>query len=422
MFTGAMDARDAQDAQLRVVDPVAAAMARGARVRRDDGDRREVLLRESGPAGVRLEVSARTAEGRARLEQEARLLEELASLGLHGVPRVLERQADGYLREAARPLGGGRGRRIDRDGTPSPSEREAQSRARADMDDLLDALHARGLVLGLPAGEGLAARDDGTVLVDDLCSLRPSTLLAERLADQRWLDSVLQDQGRTLRRRVDEAGPASAEPSSPWRDGAGTAEQGSAPPPARRDPPARRGGRSGRSRPRPAVLVAGVSATAVLAAVAVLVLAPTGESPSARPVAASPAAPAAPRTAPPPQIEDPQALLSQLASRRHDYVLGRAEDPPAVPGSPAAAQDEAVREGYRGTTVEGWSTVVHEASVLEQAGDGTATLEARIEESPHAVLTADGERREVAGSGVVTVRVELEQVGGQWRIREVVPG
>ena len=507
MFTGPMDegmgadagpgiGEDAgEGAHLRVVDPLAAAMARGRRLRYEDGDRRESLLRAGGGAGICLEVSARSAAGREALRQEADVLALLAELRLRAAPALIEVQGDGYLRETGRPLCGGSGRRIDRDGAPAPEERAAQARAREDMDALLEALHGAGLVLGLEGSAGLAARGDGSVLVDDLRGLHRSGATADRLADQRWLDTVLHDQGRTLRRRIDQEAPhdvldapdRSGAGPSPWlqearpgsRPHAAQAPAGAAVPgaPIRRGPGearsggtrwaagmigrladpggsrgrgprgggrrgAREGGRRRGVRRREAVILGGAGAVVALLVPMLVMFAPPmregpaeGASvptpvasvdvppPSATPPATGvPVQTDGPSGAAVPSLEDPQSVLASLAQQRHDYVLGVAGDTAAAPGSPAESEDEAVREGYRGASVQGWRTVVHGASVRsEDPAEGIVVLEARIEESAHTVLGPDGARREVPGSGIVPVRVELQQVQGAWRIREVAP-
>ncbi|EWS82976.1 hypothetical protein BF93_06490 [Brachybacterium phenoliresistens] len=481
MDEGMGEARDrdagedaAEGARLRVVDPLAAAMARGRRIRYEDGDRCESLLRAGGGAGICLEVSARSAAGRETLRQEAEVLALLAERRVRAAPRLIDVQADGYLRETGRPLCGGSGRRIDRDGAPAPEERAARARAREDMDALLEALHEVGHVLGLEGAAGLAARGDGSVLVDDLRGLRRSAAIADRLADQRWLDSVLDDQGRTLRRRIDEAAPAvapespggPAADSSPWLQEArsaarpraaeapasaavpgGRADGRSALPDGRRrgarNGVRRRGGRGRGGRRRVAAILAGAGAlVAFLVPALVLLGAPPGgtdpgtqgqppaasvdvPAPDAAPSEADgPSAAAAPSEAavPVPSLEDPRSVLTGLAQQRHDYVLGVEDDSAAAPGSPAEAEDEEVREGYRGSSVQGWRTVIHGASVRSEDPDtGTVVLEATIEESAHTVLGADGARRDVPGSGIVPVRVELQPVHGAWRIREVTP-
>src|SRR5699024_10417491 len=96
------------------------------------------------------------------------------------------------------------------------SERQGQARARESLEALIDALHERGWVLGAPLGEGAGIRTDGSVTVLDLSGLRPQEATGARLEDRRWVDSVLRDEGRTLRRRIDaRCTPRPSGPSSP---------------------------------------------------------------------------------------------------------------------------------------------------------------------------------------------------------------
>src|SRR5699024_7510386 len=92
--------------------------------------------------------------------------------------------------------------RSKRDWSSDVCSSDLLARAREALDALIDALHERGWVLGAPPGGGLGARADGTVMVIDLRGLRREEGLGPRSADRRWVDSVLQDGDRTLRRRV----------------------------------------------------------------------------------------------------------------------------------------------------------------------------------------------------------------------------
>ena len=161
-----------------------------------------------GSAGVssRLRVTGHDAAGRAGVQEEVALLEALRSAGLGAAPVVLEVFDGGYDREDAAPLRRGGGRRSAAESVPPTGERLAQARARSDLEALLDVLHARGWVLAAPRGEGLGVRADGSVVVRALAGLRRDDELAARQADRLWLDSVLGDGERTLRRRVDTPG------------------------------------------------------------------------------------------------------------------------------------------------------------------------------------------------------------------------
>lgn len=178
------------------------------RVIRRDGDREELLSPGTGRSAV-IRVVARSETGRVRMRREMQLLAALEVGGIGAAPSVLETGDEGYVREDATPLHDRRGRRCAEETTPATGERRAQARARDSLDGLIDALHDHGWVLGAPVGEGLGLRADGTVTVRDLSGLRPEVGTGARLDDRLWVDSVLRDEGRTLRRRID-GGPSPA--------------------------------------------------------------------------------------------------------------------------------------------------------------------------------------------------------------------
>src|SRR5699024_7946366 len=180
------------------------------------GEDREALRRaQSGhPAAIR--VTALSEAGRDQLRREVQLLATLEVGGIGAAPAVLEAAGEGYVREGAAPLRGRRGRRSAEGATPGTSERPGHARARESLEALLAAPHARGGVLGAPLGEGAGIRTDGSVTVLDLSGLRPQEATGARLEDRRWVDSVLRDEGRTLRRRIDARGtPRPSGTSSP---------------------------------------------------------------------------------------------------------------------------------------------------------------------------------------------------------------
>ncbi len=149
-----------------------------------------------------LRVRWRGPEGRESVTAEMQLLAALEVAGISAAPDVIGMEEDGYIRETAPPLARRRGRRAADGGAPATGERVAQARAREDLEALVATLHERGWVLGAPRGRGLGVRADGSVLVLDLSGLRQEPSLAVRSADLHWIDSVLEDEERTLRRRV----------------------------------------------------------------------------------------------------------------------------------------------------------------------------------------------------------------------------
>lgn len=163
-------------------------------------------------AGAPVQVQGLTVGGRVRVRAEMQLLGALEIAGVLAVPGILSIEDDGYVREAARSLDGRSGRRAAEVGTPATAERRGSRRARDQLDALVDALHERGWVLGAASGHGVGLREDGTVVVLDLRGLMPHHDLAARHADRRWVDSVLTDPERTLRRRIQE--PYDVEPGT----------------------------------------------------------------------------------------------------------------------------------------------------------------------------------------------------------------
>lgn len=204
--------------------------------RRVEGDREEVLLgTPHEPRAVRLR--GLTAGEQERLSAEAQLLAALEVAGTTAAPAVLELEDEGYVREVAPVLSQRGGRRSAGTGTPPTGERRAIAHAREALDALIAALHDRGWVLGAEHGQGLGRRGDGTVIVLDLRGLRQEESLSARQSDRRWADSVLQDQDRTLRRRVHLAGAAVADPALALAEPTTGAAEEAPPAPALRTEP-----------------------------------------------------------------------------------------------------------------------------------------------------------------------------------------
>lgn len=174
-------------------------------------------------------VRAEEAEGRAEAEAERDLLLELADCGVLAAPRVVAAAPDGYLRELPMPLRRGDGRHAADLDSPGTEERLGRSRAREDLEHLLEALHERGWVLGSPAAAPVAVRTDGSVTVLDLAGLQPSSGIGPRLSDRHWLDLALDDGDRTLPRSAIDLAQETIDVLILMRDGAAeVAERGSA--------------------------------------------------------------------------------------------------------------------------------------------------------------------------------------------------
>ena len=184
------------------------------------GDREDLLLDVGGASAVR--VVALTDTGAEQVREELQLLAALEVAGCTAAPAVLDLEDEGYVREGGVLLRRGRGRRAAAVGTPGTGERLVLARAREQLDFLVSAVHERGWVLGCAPGEGLAVREDGTVLLRDLSGLRREDSTMAQMDDRAWVDSVLHDQDRTLRRRIDTAGLRGEETRQ--RQGGGTGQ------------------------------------------------------------------------------------------------------------------------------------------------------------------------------------------------------
>lgn len=417
-------------------------------------EREEVLLGSAGGA-PRVRVRATGECGQRAVQEELRLLAVLEVSGLSAVPAVLEIEDDGYTRESAPALQRRTGRHAADDGAAPTAERLALQRAREDLDALIDALHERGWVLGARPGAGLGVRADGSVVVRDLEGLRREEGLLVRQQDRLWIDSVLQDQERTLRRRMHRTGsgnawgraelafsapPAADEPpcddaptteripNSPSPETPLPAPRGSAKP-RRTAPPsgAARSALRGLRAPVEEVLAhARLRRIAAMSAVAVLVLG-GGTAAGAwwlvRDAEVSPAQGSTPPAAEPeqsaaaPVIEDPWELAAELAGARHAYVTGVSETPVAMPGSAALAEDRQTRQAYRGYQVRGGGPVVHDAELLEPPdGAGTAALRAVTSTAEHQLEDPHGRITDVAASEPIEVRLALRWDGTRWLI------
>lgn len=434
--------------------------ARAPRSLTTQEDREETLL-EDGRQGVR--VRPLTAAGELRVREEMQLLAELELAGVRAAPAVLAVEEDGYLRELLAPVRAGAGRRSDPAGAPHTGEREALVAAREDLDELLAALHDRGWVLGAPPGTGLGRRASGGVAPIRLDGLRRSGSIGDRQLDRLWADSVLEDGDRTLRRRA---------PSRSWTDlegGSATGDAGDAGPSADHDqevtpedpaseavpgaapaasppwhgpvpatalplPAPRAAGEEHRTRARsrsglrrrtadrvrrtvrrrPRALLAAVLAGAVLIGGGVVVGARLAGTGTAGEVTADAPAVQAPAAA---EITDALALATELGTARHAYVTGASGTSVAVPGSDAAAEDDALRAAYAGSEVRGGEPVVEAAELLAvEDGPGTASLRVVTSTPAHEVQEEDGTVRAVEATAPSAVVLHLEWTGTRWRI------
>ncbi|WP_345079907.1 hypothetical protein [Brachybacterium paraconglomeratum] len=447
-----------------------AASARGGTGRRE-------TRRGTDGTGLRVEVEGLDPDSRRRIREELQLLAALEVAGISAAPGVLEIEEDGYLREAAPPLHHRSGRRAAEGGAPPTGERLALARARDDLDDLIEALHQRGWVLGAEPGLGLGVRADGSVVALDLDGLQRGETLSARQGDRRWVDSVLEDQERTLRRRIDQVAPSwpvresslrEPEPAAEERERAAPAEAEQEPEvggvepaeghreekqagPAlpsprriRRRKEAERATEHAHEHPAllPSAVPAGVWSrglsairqvlgqpplrrVAVGSALVVLLLGSTAavgawwasERPAQAPDHEQPLAQTSASSREVPQIEDPWVLVADVAGARHAYVTGVSEQPAAVPGSEAFTADEQTRLAYRSYQVHGGGPVVHEAELLEGPdGEDTAVLRAVTSTTEHQLEDQAGTLTDIPATVPQEVRLTLRWDGERWLI------
>ena len=428
-----------------------------------------------------LRVRWRGPDGRESVTAELQLLAALEVAGISAAPDVIGMEEDGYIRETAPPLARRRGRRAADGGAPATGERVAQARARENLEAFVAALHERGWVLGAPRGRGLGVRADGSVLVLDLSGLRREQSLAVRSADLHWIDSVLEDEERTLRRRVhalpgagapslDLPGflvtPAGTGPTDPPRvpgeqgvpDREDAAEADSAeadvaadasvvaplPAPrlrrARTQARAAGGGDTGSSRRRgsggalsavlgerrhrrTALLSGAVVLALGLGAAAAITLTTDRPEPARQAPAVvaggAPSGAGASQEGQVPEIEDPWALAAELAGSRHSYLTGASDVPVAAEGGAAQEEDERIRTAYEGYEVQGSGPVVHEAELLEGPDeDGMAVLRVLVSTEAGQVREGSGIVQETSDSGAYQVDLVLVWDGARWRIFE----
>lgn len=428
-----------------------------------------------------LRVRWRGPDGRESVTAELQLLAALEVAGISAAPDVIGMEEDGYIRETAPPLARRRGRRAADGGAPATGERVAQARAREDLEAFVASLHERGWVLGAPRGRGLGVRADGSVLVLDLSGLRREQSLAVRSADLHWIDSVLEDEERTLRRRVhalpgagapslDLPGflvtPAGTGPTDPPRvpgeqgvpDREDAAEADSAeadvaadasvvaplPAPrlrrARTQARAAGGGDTGSSRRRgsggalsavlgerrhrrTALLSGAVVLALGLGAAAAITLTTDRPEPARQAPAVvaggAPSGAGASQEGQVPEIEDPWALAAELAGSRHSYLTGASDVPVAAEGGAAQEEDERIRTAYEGYEVQGSGPVVHEAELLEGPDeDGMAVLRVLVSTEAGQVREGSGIVQETSDSGAYQVDLVLVWDGARWRIFE----
>jgi hypothetical protein len=131
------------------------------------------------------------------------LMQDVANAGVRAVPTELAfSEEDGeVVGEGGFPVRVGQGRHAEPTSSRTVEEQAGWARLREAAEDLVDALHERGWVLGLEDGEGLGLRADGSVVLLDMGGLTRSRDRTARHGDQAWLDALPGRCDGMLRRR-----------------------------------------------------------------------------------------------------------------------------------------------------------------------------------------------------------------------------
>lgn len=376
-----------------------------------------------------LTVQARSIAGLRAVRRERALISALAADSVSAAPRIMHTTWGSYSLENVHELSLSSGRRM---GSPSGSDgvEPGSEHVRLDLLDLLSELHTRSLTLNLAGARGVGFRADGSVVVTDFSRIADASFTRVR-ADTRWVDSLVAGAGNV---------PGTVARRSRRDDGADETGQGSEAATPRlvyktRSAP-NRGGIVNKYRMQ--ILTAGcvVAASTVLAVGVTHIMHPSATA-EAHPTAVPPktseqhearTAQASPPSSKQSEIDasvrerslpDAQATLKALASERYDYLTGHSPSNAAVaPGSPAASADAKIRNAYRGGTVSGGETVIHEAAVVSRSQEGTATLEATVSETA-TTHVAKNETREAPATDPHPITLQLVYDGARWTISEV---
>lgn len=113
-----------------------------------------------------------------------------------------------------------------------------------------------------------------------------------------------------------------------------------------------------------------------------------------------------------------QRLAEQLLAERRDYLTGQSDTAVAVPGSPAAVHDDALREQMARNSVEQWPVTVHSARLVD-LGSGNAELTVRATEGDIVLRRPDGTQARSPGAGEVQWVLRLERGEERWQIVSV---
>ena len=113
---------------------------------------------------------------------------------------------------------------------------------------------------------------------------------------------------------------------------------------------------------------------------------------------------------------DPGMLLSALAAERHDYITGRTDASPALPGSPAEEHDHTVRASYATRTILGGEPVIREVALRNYDADGGIAVVTALAGSKTASVGDGKESRRIPAVTPSPVTVTLHWDGERWRI------
>lgn len=408
-------------------------------------DGREVWRSRDSSGRDMLTVRSRSLRALLRVRRERALIEDLHREGIAAAPRLIRVTLTAYSIEAVHELSLSAGKRRESSTLAAPSADPGREAVRLDLLDLLTELHSRSLSLNLAGVRGVGFRADGSVAVVDFSRVGEASFSRVR-ADNRWVESLVSgvvQSSTTVTRRIH-----LQEANSP---GNGVKESAGALLRQKKNLPRARKGELTSARSEGEGLwaryrAALITTSAVVATCAAVALAITYvprlpafagasvqqqvvQSPSAEPVtpAASPGSSQSAGSQKNNQekpLDDPYALLTDLARARLEYLSGvRSDNPSVVPGSPAAQEDAELRARVGGATIEGGRTVVHEAQVITHTPT-SATIRAVVSDDA-ATVGKGAQVQKLPATEPRTIIMTVERSsdaaegGGKWRIREV---
>lgn len=371
------------------------------------------------PSRVRVRVADRPEPALVPdLDALARVLELARADGADAAPALLERTPDALVLETGRPIRTGQGRHRAELGAVPAGEDRGRVLVRTALEDLVAAVHRQGWVIGLVGATGLGRRPDGTAVLADPSAMHPDVDPQARDADMAWVDAVAGDGDRTvLRRRVDtEREPQDRRGKDTGQDRASlpalVAAHRAAGRITRRSGRSRTGGRGSRRRrrPRERYLVGASLGLTLVILVGGGMAHVRGGDPQPGPEAAIRA-----------ELAEPVAVVEDVVVRRHQHLLDPDAPSAAVQGSPAEADDEAVRGAYDGVEVDGPDPEVREAEVVSGPDGDRATIRALVVEQDQTVIAADGTADRLPAEAPARVDLRLRYVAGTWLLEEVRP-